>query len=134
MNRPCERVLLALGAFLGAAGVAFGAFGAHALADVLAQRGHTGVWETAVLHHLAHAVATLTAAAGTGGVVPARAARVAALLWITGILFFSGSLYAIALGGPRWLGPITPLGGLAFIAGWITLAAGALLRRAPGGA
>ncbi|MCC5806030.1 MAG: DUF423 domain-containing protein [Opitutales bacterium] len=121
--------ILAAAAAFGAAGVALGAFGAHALGDTLAERGYTAVWETAVLYHLAHAVAALTAASGTGGAVPARAARAAALLWIVGILLFSGSLYAIALGGPRWLGPVTPLGGAAFIGGWLTLAVGASLRR-----
>ena len=128
MNNPRDRIVFAATAVLGAAGVALGAFGAHALADTLAERGYTAVWETAVLYHLAHAVAALTAAAGTGGLVSARAARAAAVLWLLGILLFSGSLYAIALGGPRWLGPVTPLGGVAFIAGWFTLAAGAVRR------
>jgi uncharacterized membrane protein YgdD (TMEM256/DUF423 family) len=100
----------------GLTGVVLGAFGAHALRDTLAAHGSAGTWETAVLYHLVHAVALL----GLGLARPASPwLSRAALAWTAGIVLFSGSLYLLALGGPKWLGPVTPLGGLGFIAGWI---------------
>ncbi len=116
---------------LGALGVVLGALGAHALAGDLAQRGRTEAWDTAVKYHLIHAVALLALAAWvearaasgkTGGVKPAQWA---AGCWVAGMVLFSGSLYLLALGGPAWLGPVTPLGGLALIAGWVLLAVAA---------
>jgi len=112
--------LLAAG-LLGLTGVALGAFGAHALRDTLLERGMTSAWETASRYQLLHAVALLGVAAGVRN-VPATAQRWlgwAALCWTVGTVIFSGSLYALALGGPRWLGPVTPLGGLSLMAGWI---------------
>lgn len=109
---------------LGLSGVALGAFGAHALKATLAARGTATVWETAVIYHLIHAVAVLAVAV----VLPGRAAATAphprrwlaraAGCWSAGIVFFSGSLYWLALGGPHWLGPVTPAGGLLFLLGW----------------
>ncbi len=107
-------------------GVLAGAFGAHALADRLAETGHTGTWDTAVLYHLVHAVALL--ALGSAPVEP-TARRRAGCCWLGGIGLFSGSLYALALGGPRWLGPITPLGGLLFLMGWALVALGVMRSR-----
>jgi uncharacterized membrane protein YgdD (TMEM256/DUF423 family) len=107
MSSPARFNLIAAG-LLGFTGVALGAFGAHALKDTLAANGMTSTWQTAVLYHLIHAVALL---AFTGWTWVGRC-------WIAGILLFSGSLYALALGGPKFLGPITPLGGAAFLAGW----------------
>lgn len=101
---------------LGVTGVVLGAFGAHALRDTLAAHGSASTWQTAVLYQLVHAVALL----GLGLARPAAPwLGRAALAWTAGILLFSGSLYLLALGGPKWLGPVTPLGGLGFIAGWI---------------
>mgnify|MGYP001600354881 CR=1 FL=1 len=100
---------------MGASGVALGAFGAHGL------KGRLGaalpIWETAVQYHLVHALFCLVIALALRAGAPA-ALRPAAFLALVGILLFSGSLYALALGGPRWLGPITPLGGLAFLLAW----------------
>ncbi len=109
-------------AFLGITAVGLGAFGAHALKARLAASGMTAVWETAVLYHLVHTVAVLavsqaTSAAGPGLPVNPWRDR-AAGCWTAGVLLFSGSLYALALGGPRWLGPVTPLGGVLLILGW----------------
>jgi uncharacterized membrane protein YgdD (TMEM256/DUF423 family) len=119
-------------AVTGFAGVAAGAFGAHALESRLATAGMTGVWETAVFYHLVHVVAWLAVALAVAS-GPVGAPRVllqrAGVAWGTGILLFSGSLYWLALGGPRWIGPVTPLGGLALLAGWILV--GAALFRAP---
>jgi len=103
-------------AALGFLGVALGAFGAHKLHDLLVARGSAGTWETAVFYQLVHAVALLALAAIPRTVAPT------AWLWIAGVIFFSGSLYGLALTGAKWLGPITPLGGLFLLAGWIALA------------
>lgn len=104
---------------LGASGVALGAFGAHALHDNLVARGMLEAWKTAVSYHLTHTAALLAVTLWLQG-RPQKSPRLAgaAWAWILGVGLFSGSLYALALGGPRWLGPVTPLGGLAFIVGW----------------
>ncbi|MDB6094734.1 MAG: hypothetical protein JWM32_2296 [Verrucomicrobia bacterium] len=121
--------LLAAGLF-GATGVALGAFGAHALKDWLIERGTTVPWETAARYQLLHAVALFSAATwcrqGQG-----RAQRTigwAALCWSVGIVLFCGSLYGLALGGPRWLGPVTPLGGIALLGGWVFVASAAFAK------
>jgi len=123
-----HRVALAWAGILGAAGVAAGAFGAHALRATLAAAGMRETWETAVRFQLVHAAALLGLA---GWLRPSpgpdgRCAAWAGRLWVAGTALFSGSLYALALGGPRWLGPVTPLGGAALIAGWLFAAAAAL--------
>ncbi len=96
-------------------GVALGAFGAHALKGTLQANDTTEIWKTAVLYHLIHALALLVLA-----VLP-TASRFASNLFIAGIVFFSGSLYLLALTNVKWLGAITPLGGLCFLAGWFCL-------------
>ncbi|MCC5023021.1 MAG: DUF423 domain-containing protein [Candidatus Synoicihabitans palmerolidicus] len=116
-NIPLTAAVLAL------LGVLFGSFGAHALRDILTQHDTTSVWETAVLYHLIHSVAAW--ALGQKATDLTRSQRVAGRAWLMGVLLFSGSLYCLALGGPRWLGPITPLGGIAFIIGWIAAAVAA---------
>jgi uncharacterized membrane protein YgdD (TMEM256/DUF423 family) len=90
------------------------------------------VWATAVQFHLIHALALLALAgwlrpAPTG--VAARRSIWAVRCWLAGTVLFSGSLYLLALGGPRWLGPVTPLGGLCLLAGWIFLVGVALAPR-----
>jgi uncharacterized membrane protein YgdD (TMEM256/DUF423 family) len=117
------RGLLLTAGLLGAAGVALGAFGAHGLRARLDARA-LEVWETAVRYHLVHAVALLALALSPH----AAQLRTAGWLFAAGIALFSGSLYALALGGPRLLGPVTPLGGLALIAGWLWIARAALSR------
>lgn len=120
------KISLLSAALFGALGVALGAFGAHGLKATLENRDMLHVWETAVLYQLVHAVAiAATCAHLNNGNVSAWIAR-GRLAWIGGIVLFSGSLYCLALGGPRWLGPVTPLGGLFFIAGWVCLGIGAL--------
>ncbi len=96
-------------------GVALGAFGAHALKGTLTANETVEVWKTAVLYHFVHALALLVLAA-----LPVTS-RAAAGLFIAGIVIFSGSLYLLALTNIRWLGAITPLGGLCFLAGWAWL-------------
>lgn len=120
MNPP--KTLAYAAALLGAAAVVVGAFGAHLLkprigADLLA------VYEVGVQYHFYHALALLALCLGMRGVWN-RYLTVAAWCWIGGILLFSGSLYALALTGIRALGAITPLGGTAFIVGWVMLIPG----------
>jgi uncharacterized membrane protein YgdD (TMEM256/DUF423 family) len=79
------------------------------------------VWQTAVQYHFWHVLALL--AVGVAGFhVPGTWLMIAGWLFVAGILLFSGSLYALSLGGPSWLGPVTPLGGAALILGWLALA------------
>ncbi|HEX4403573.1 MAG TPA: DUF423 domain-containing protein [Polyangia bacterium] len=103
---------------LGFLGVALGAFGAHGLRDHLAP-GMLEVYKTGVLYHLIHAVALLAVALGAEKLARPRAVGV---LWIAGVVIFSGSLYALAITGIGMLGAITPIGGLLLMAGWVTLA------------
>jgi uncharacterized membrane protein YgdD (TMEM256/DUF423 family) len=110
-------VIRAAGA-LGFLGVALGAFGAHGLRDHLAP-GMLEVYKTGVLYHLIHAVALLAVALGAEKLARPRAVGV---LWIAGVVIFSGSLYALAITGIGMLGAITPIGGLLLMAGWVTLA------------
>lgn len=112
--------LLLIAALLGASGVMLGAFGAHALRARLGSGLST--WDTAVTYHLIHAVALLAVAVLLRSATDAGLLRAAGWSMAFGVLLFSGSLYLLALDGPRWLGPITPLGGLGFIVGWILLA------------
>ncbi len=115
-------------ALLGLSGVALGAFGAHALKPTLEAHGSIETWKTAVLYHLVHAVALL-ALAGWRDAHGGPSGKVAAL-WTVGVVLFSGSLYWLALGGPMLLGPVTPLGGVAMLAGWALLAWSAFKRPA----
>ncbi len=127
-----QRTPLLSAGLLGAAGIVTGALGAHALNPYLAERGMTQVWETAVHFHFIHALALL-GLAGWLRPAPAGAAARRSIwvvrCWLVGTILFSGSLYALALGAPRWVGPVTPLGGLALLLGWIFLAGVALAPR-----
>lgn len=115
-------IAFAAGIF-GFTGVALGAFGAHVLKETLAAQGTVTTWQTAVLYQLVHAVALFVIASW-----PLDGSKIiwAARSWIVGIILFSGSLYGLSLGGPKMLGPITPLGGLAFLMGWLLIAINAL--------
>ena len=95
-------------------GVALGAFGAHGLKELLEQNQTADIWDTASLYHLIHAVTMILPATGQGRFAPAA-------FFSVGIIIFSGSLYLLAITGMSWLGAITPLGGLAFLAGWAKL-------------
>lgn len=119
--------LLAAG-LLGATGVALGAFGAHALKEQLLARGMSATWETAVRYHQLHAVALLGWALWQRQDASARPGGWVSWSWVAGVVLFSGSLYWLALGGPRWLGPITPLGGVALILGWAGVIVAALKK------
>jgi len=119
MNFSTRWITVAAG-LLGFLGVALGAFGAHALKATLLANGQLESWKTAVLYQLIHAVALLALASWRDSFAGSNA-RIA-ICWIVGVALFSGSLYALALGGPiRLLWPVTPLGGLALLAGWAML-------------
>ncbi|HWA36234.1 MAG TPA: DUF423 domain-containing protein [Burkholderiales bacterium] len=115
-----ERVFFSLGAVSALVAVALGAFAAHGLKARLAP-DLLAVFETGVRYQMYHALALL-AAAWACTRWPGAAAAAGGWLFVAGTILFSGSLYALALGGPRWLGPVTPLGGLGFLAGWACLA------------
>ena len=100
------------GTVLAGAGVGLGAFGAHGLRSVLGA-AELGWWQTGVQYQMWHAVALIAIAA-----LPQVRTRLAAWLIGAGTLVFSGSLYLMALTGARWLGAVTPLGGLLMISGW----------------
>jgi uncharacterized membrane protein YgdD (TMEM256/DUF423 family) len=114
-----ERTFFTLGALLAGLAVAAGAFGAHALRDRVAP-DMLAIFETGVRYQMYHALALLAVAWATVR-WPDSSAVLAGWCFVAGIVIFSGSLYVLALTGVRWLGAITPLGGLAFLAGWALL-------------
>jgi uncharacterized membrane protein YgdD (TMEM256/DUF423 family) len=121
-----HRVALAWAGVLGATGVILGAFGAHALKGTLEASGMHEVWDTASKYQLLHAAALAGLAGWLKTPSPGSpAATWTVRLWVAGTLLFSGSLYLLALGAPRWTGAVTPFGGLALIAGWVLAACAA---------
>ena len=114
-----ERMFFTMGALLAGLAVAAGAFGAHGLRDRLTP-DMLAIFETAVRYQMYHALALL-AVAWAATRWPDSSAVLAGWCFVAGIVVFSGSLYVLALTGVRWLGAITPLGGLAFLAGWALL-------------
>ncbi len=117
-----NRAILLAAALLGASAVMLGAFGAHALRSTFGPQ-QLGWWQTATLYELAHAIALLVIAT-----LPLRRTILAGGCMALGTIIFSGSLYLMALGLPRWLGAITPIGGILLIAGWLVLSWSALER------
>ncbi len=111
-----SHMLFRIAASLCFIGVALGAFGAHALKRILEANDTADAWKTAVLYHLVHAVALVALT------LHGPQNRIACYLLVAGIVVFSGSLYALAFTNVRWLGTITPIGGLCFLAGWAWLA------------
>ncbi len=118
-NAQMEKLFIIAGAVSAFIGVAAGAFGAHALKSRL-QPDLLAVFEVGVRYQMYHALA-LIAAAWIAGRWPGGAATTAGMLFIVGTLLFSGSLYVLSLTGIRWLGAITPLGGLAWLVAWACL-------------
>ncbi|HSC99330.1 MAG TPA: DUF423 domain-containing protein [Casimicrobiaceae bacterium] len=118
------RLAVSGGAALMAIAVAFGAFGAHALKGRVTPEA-LAVWQTGVEYHAWHALGLVATGVLMLHMPHARALRHVVLLFASGILLFSGSLYGLALGAPRALGMVTPVGGVAFIAGWILLSVAA---------
>ena len=114
-----DRVFALLGTLLALLAVALGAFGAHGLSGRVSAQD-LGIFETGARYHMYHALALLFVAWASvrwpGGLTQA-----AGWLFVLGILVFSGSLYLLVLSGQRWLGAVTPLGGIALIVGWALL-------------
>jgi uncharacterized membrane protein YgdD (TMEM256/DUF423 family) len=114
-----ERALI-LGSIFGLVGVALGAFGAHGLKEILIENGRVDTFETAVSYQMYHALMLLIC-----GLLyveySTKLINTAIISFATGIIIFSGSLYILSLTGVNWLGAITPIGGVFFIAGWICL-------------
>jgi len=112
--------MLSIAALFGGTAVMLGAFAAHGLRGTLSER-MLETFQTGVHYQMYHALALLAV-----GILyrlwPSKMLSSAAYLFVAGTLLFSGSLYVLALGGPRWFGPITPIGGLCYIAAWICLA------------
>jgi uncharacterized membrane protein YgdD (TMEM256/DUF423 family) len=119
-----DRLFLAFGAIAAFIGVALGAFAAHGLKNRL-DPAMLATFEVGVRYHMYHALA-LIGVAWAATRWPCAWVNASGWLFVAGIVVFSGTLYALALTGTRWLGAITPLGGLAFLAGWLCLAWGAL--------
>jgi uncharacterized membrane protein YgdD (TMEM256/DUF423 family) len=115
--RSSSNFLSLFAGLFGLTGVALGAFGAHGLKTTLEAAGGLENWKTAVLYQLVHAVALLALAARAE-----IAVRTIGWCWVVGVVLFSGSLYALALGFPaKLIWPVTPLGGLALSLGWARL-------------
>jgi len=114
-----ERTFFVLGSVFAGLSVAAGAFGAHGLRDRLAPE-LLAVFETGARYQMYHALALL-AVALLAARAPGGAVTAAGWCFVAGIVIFSGSLYVLALSGVRWLGAITPIGGVAFLLGWILL-------------
>lgn len=116
--------LISLAASAGFVAVALGAFGAHALEESLNQQ-QVGWWETATFYLLAHAICGLS----IGLTNPGNKHVHAGWIMVIGALIFSGMLYAMALGGPRWFGAIVPIGGVGMLMGWALLCVAGLRSR-----
>ena len=115
-----DRVFFSLGAVLAFLTVSAGAFGAHAVRSRLSP-DLLDVFETAARYHFFHALGVIVAGFAAAR-WPGTAVYLAGWLFVAGIILFSGSLYLLSLTGVRWLGAITPFGGVAFLAGWLCLA------------
>jgi uncharacterized membrane protein YgdD (TMEM256/DUF423 family) len=114
-----DRIFFGLGAALAGVAVALGAFGAHWLREKLSVED-LAIFETGVRYQMYHALA-LMVVAWAASRWEASQIHWAGWLFVVGIVVFSGSLYTLVLTGQRWLGAITPIGGLAFLAGWLLL-------------
>lgn len=112
-----NKKLIALGSLLLALGVGLGAFGAHGLESILIENSRVDTYNTAVLYHFIHGIGIMLA-----GTLKMKNANITVLLFTVGIVCFSGSLYTLSLTNTVWLGAVAPIGGMAFIIGWISLA------------
>ena len=108
-----------LGSILALSAVLFGAFGAHALRETLSAYDSVETWETAVRYQMWHALAIILLSLIRA---PQSTPKMTGFCFAVGTLLFSGSLYGLALNGPKWLGPVTPIGGLCLMIGWFLLA------------
>lgn len=118
---PQIKLFLVTGCLFLAFAVIFGAFGAHALRQQVTEQA-IATWQTGVLYQFMHGFGLLIIGVLLLRFPEVNGLKISGVLFIVGILFFSGSLYGLVLTNWRWLGPITPLGGLCFIAGWTSFA------------
>jgi uncharacterized membrane protein YgdD (TMEM256/DUF423 family) len=123
-----QSFFLRTGGIMGGLAVAFGAFGAHGLEERLSEE-MLGVYGTAVQYHFYHTFAVLAVGAGAVGLWKSVWTPRACCAWVVGTALFSGSLYALAMTEIRWLGAITPIGGVAMILGWVFIALARLSHR-----
>ncbi|MCA0457176.1 MAG: DUF423 domain-containing protein [Chloroflexi bacterium] len=114
------RRLVMLAAFFGMLGVGMGAFGAHALSMVFKANGREATYQTAVQYHLIHTLALLFVSSAVRR-WPGRLAHASGFFFTLGIIFFSGSLYILAIFDLPVMGAVAPIGGVAFILGWLLL-------------
>ena len=122
-----QKFIISIASISGALAVALGAFGAHALKSQLEASDRLGTYQTAVQYHFYHTIVLLIIGV-TMYKVQNNWLNYSAYSMIAGILLFSGSLYVLCLTGIKWLGAITPLGGLFFIGGWLLLLASILKK------
>lgn len=115
-----QRRIAGIGAIIMLLAVALGAFGAHVLEPIIQESIET--YKTGVQYHMIHGIAMILVALAAGTWGDSGKLRWSARLFLIGIVLFSGSLYLLSVAGWRWLGPITPLGGVSFMAGWLMLA------------
>ncbi|OJJ22059.1 hypothetical protein BKI52_08450 [marine bacterium AO1-C] len=115
-----HKLLLMAGAIFSGLSVALGAFGAHALKALLEKNQRVDVFETAVRYQFFHALALILLGI-LAQQMPHKYLNNAGYAFIIGIIIFSGSLYILAITNIRWLGAITPIGGVAFIVGWVLM-------------
>ena len=115
------RIFLAIASMFGGISVVFGAFASHALKDRLSANS-LAIWETGTKYQMYHALALMLVAILVSRFPNSALLTVAGYAFIIGTFVFSGSLYALTLTGIKWLGAITPIGGMAFIIGWLCLA------------
>ncbi len=116
-----QKYFIAIGALSAATAVALGAFGAHGLKNIVSA-DLLVVWNTATDYHLIHSLALILVGALASNTKTAPGTALSGYLLIAGMVVFSGTLYVLSLTGIRWLGAITPLGGLALISAWVALA------------
>ncbi|WP_019638377.1 DUF423 domain-containing protein [Paenibacillus fonticola] len=116
------RRIAGAGAIVMLLAVVLGAFGAHVLEPIIGDA--IDAYKTGVQYHMIHGAGMILAALAAGTWGDSRKLQWSAGLFLLGIILFSGSLYLLAVTGWRWLGPVTPLGGVSFIAGWLLFAAG----------
>ena len=117
-----SRTMIAAGSLMAALGVGIGAFAAHGLNSFLVENGVLDTFETGVRYHFYHALGLLLLGIISEAFPQYKRVKVAGLAMLIGIFIFSGSLYALCLSGVKWLGAITPIGGVGFIVAWALVA------------
>lgn len=133
MNSAAAKGWIVVAALSGAISVAVGAFAAHGI-DLSTEAGRKArEWlQTGSQYEIVHALAIIAVVAlARNAMLNERLAFAAQCLFFVGSVLFPGALYALAFGGPRWLGAVAPIGGTAFILGWLGLALAALMRTEP---